>query len=453
MKSPVLKHLLCASVCATGLFLSAVAVAAPCPRSIEVIAHASPALVFDEELFIQTFGDAFEDAGASLTAGELEPDYVLAVTYDEFEGDEGVVYSCLSLMLGYVDGVIGDANFMSAICTVPAQYGEPVWYDGTIVRGNDLLAHGSTVVALAGELPKRLAEHEQIPVSATPIVRTKCFSGGQTGVIKLIDFQCPHACPVRGSDIKNRMVVTAERGRISNGVPLESDDKSRVFTIPSRSRKWSIVEIEYEAPGDGNGDVLTVRNSCDILSGKPLSATTPGEIMLTKELPGCGHPSLEYAHSFTVSYGEGMLDYTVTGEIPLTITRSPADADELVAGEVSGHGTLVVMMAGSFRECTVTYQSEMNCVVTGEVRLHRTVASYVRKLHLTLTESYGGVGGGAMIDCPKQEPFFTGGVWAPEIVQGEEAKLIFNDVDGDVITRPFSADAVTGDAKWVLHNP
>jgi len=453
VERPVLKRLLCVSVCAAGLLLSVAAVAATCPRSVEVVGHSSPALGFDEALFIQAFEGAFEDVGISLSAGDPEPEYVLAVSYDEFATDAGVLKSCLSMILGYVDGVIGEENVKSSLCGHAIYYGELVHMDGTIVTSGDLSAHEPTAAALAGELPERMARHEQTPGSAATIVRTECFSAGQTGIIKLMNFSSPSALPLEPSDIVNRLVATVARGKITNGVQLEGDDRSRVFTVPSRGSSRSVVEIEYEAPADGNGDSFTLRNSCDILSGKSLSETVPGEVIVTRELPGCALPSLEYAHEFTVEYGEGMLSYTMAGKIPLKITRRSASADDLDAGDVSGEGTLTVSMVGSFRECSVTYQSEMTCVVTGKVRLHYTTGGYERKIHLTLTESYGGVGGGAMIDCPKQEPFSTGGVWAPDIVQGEEARLIFDDVDGAEITRPFSADMVTGDAKWVLHHP
>lgn len=426
---------------------------AQCPRTVELIVHTIEGPELEADEFAEAFAGVFGDAGVGFATGQSEPEYVLAVTYETFQTDDGATHTCLSVTLGYVDGKIGGASFRKAPCGMAAYYGEFVYAHGSVKEGTDLSAFDEVMAEAAAEFPLQMAAHEQIPDSVDAGMDRACFKEGESAKIRLINIHEPYSDPLLPSNIQDRLVATVHSGAILNGVPLAGDPLSCVFTVPARRSGDDFVEIQYQAPRDGASDQLTVYNSCDILSSKPLESTEVGALLLTLDLPSCGQYILEYNHNFTIEHGEAFLDYTMTGKVPLRVTYYESVGDDGKAGEIRGEGTVSIMMAGSFRECSVTYASQMNVVVGGEVRLEYTLAGYERKLQVTLEESYGVVGGGAMVDCPDEEPFFTGGVWAPPVTQGQEARLIFNDRDGDTITRPFEAAGASGDAKWVLHAP
>ncbi|MEA3409124.1 MAG: hypothetical protein U9Q95_02140, partial [Candidatus Eisenbacteria bacterium] len=250
-------------------------------------------------------------------------------------------------------------------------------------------------------------------------------------------------------------IVRAKFGDIRNGTPLADDEKARVFLLESdRSTEASWFTLDYVAPVGRESDQLTVWSSCDI-SHPPIrhpSEAGKHEIILEKGISICGGYRLEYAHEFDIVYEEAGLVYTLTGEIPLRLVSPDYEDDAVSSGKLEGEATLDVVMTGSFRECIVTYMNQMDVVVTGEIRRELGANSARTVVQVELTESYGGVGSG-VIDCPKQEPFVTGGVQSPTVIQGEEAKLIFEHIEGDKITRPFEADGVTGDATWIIHVP
>ncbi len=251
-------------------------------------------------------------------------------------------------------------------------------------------------------------------------------------------------------------MVRAEAGEIRNGTPLAEDERERVFLLDSdrSAADGSRFTLDYVAPVGLKSDRLTVWSSCDIshLPVRHPSVARKNETILEKEISVCGGYKLEYAHEFNIAYEEAGLTYTLAGEIPLGLVSSEYVDGAVSSRRLEGSATLAVMMAGSFRECTVTYMNQVDVSVTGEIRRESDGNSVRTVVQVELLENYGTVGSG-VIDCPKQDPFVTGGVQTPAVVQGQEARLIFEHIEGDKITRPFEADGVTGDATWIIHIP
>ncbi len=428
--------------------------AARCPRELEVIVHAKPEGSLDAADFIARFGSAFARDGISLATGLAEPDYVLGVTYETSEVD-GAPATSIDVTLGFTGGTVGSASHTSDGVYLAVHYGDLIGIDGAIVRDVSLDALGPYMENTGAEVSDWILKFERISESANAKLPPGCYRPGEAREIEVHAPPASHGSLGVPTAFKHRYIVRAEAGDIRNGTPLAEDEKARVFLLDSdRSADGSRFKLDYVAPVGRESDQLTVWSSCDI-SHPPVrhpSEARKHEIILEKGISICGGYRLEYAHEFDIVYEEAGLVYTLTGEIPLRLVSPDYEDDAVSSGKLEGEATLDVVMTGSFRECIVTYVNQMNVSVTGEIRREVGASSARTVVQVKLAESYGAVGSG-VIDCPKQEPFVTGGVPAPQVVQGQEAKLIFNHIEGDKITRPFEADGVTGDATWIIHVP
>ena len=90
------------------------------------------------------------------------------------------------------------------------------------------------------------------------------------------------------------------------------------------------------------------------------------EIIAETDIPICWGYRLEYAHEFTIEHAEAGLLYTLAGEIPLRLAGAIYEDDRIVGGMPTGNATLPVIMAGNFRDCTVTYTNQMSVEFTGD---------------------------------------------------------------------------------------
>ena len=444
--------LLTAATCVLWL-IPLIAPAARCPRELEVIVHASPETSLDAADFIARFGSAFARDGISLATDLAEPDYVLGVTYETSVVD-GTPAASIGVTLGFTGGTVVYSGVKGHV-NPAAYYGDFIGADGVFGRDVSLDTLGPFMESMGAEVSVWILKFEKISESASAKLPPGCYRPGEAREIEVHAPPTSHGSLGVPTAFMHRYIVRAEAGDIRNGTALADDEKARVFLLGSdRSAEGSRFTLDYVAPVGSESDQLTVWSSCDIshLPVRPPSEARKHETILEKGIPICGGYKLEYAHEFDIVYDEAGLVYTVTGEIPLNLVSPDYTDDAVSSGKLEGHGTLDVVMTGSFRECIVTYVNQMNVSVTGEIRRELGRSSIRTVVQVELAENYGAVGSG-VIDCPKQEPFVTGGVGTPEIVQGQEAKLIFEHIEGDKITRPFEAAGVTGDATWIIHVP
>ena len=445
--------LLIAATCVLWL-VPLLAPAARCPRQLEVIVPAKPEASRDAADFIARFGSAFAGDGISLATGLAEPDYVLGVTYEASVIDGTPIVS-IDVTLGFTGGTVGVASHRSDGADPIAYYGDFIGIGGVSGRGLSLDTLGPAMEGMAAEVSAWILKFEKISASATAKLPPGCYRPGEARPIEVHAPPTSHGSLGVPTVFMHRYIVRAEAGEIRNGIALADDEKARVFLLDSdRSAEGSRFTLDYVAPVGRESDQLTVWSSCDI-SHLPIrhpSEASKHEIILEKGISVCGGYRLEYAHEFDIVHEEAGLVYTLSGEIPLRLVSPDYTDDAVSGGKLEGEATLDVVMMGSFRECIVTYMNQMDVIVTGEIRRELGATSARTVVQVKLTENYGGVGSG-VIDCPKQEPFVTGGVPAPQVVQGQEAKLIFDHIEGDKITRPFDADGVTGNATWIIHVP
>lgn len=452
---PILAVVLAAAACAL-LFAAAPAPAVRCHRELEVIVHADPEIGLDAETFISLFGAAFTTENTSLEIGWPDPDYVLAVSYGTYEADAGPA-AWVDVMLGFTGGPVGAPSFKSAIGGPAAWYGDLVCGDGLYGPGVSLETLGPFMEALGPQVSEWIVRFERIPESATAELPVPCYRAGENRKITIHSLPGDVGAFDVPRDFEHRFIVRARMGNIRNGYAHDEDPRARVFLLPgSRDSENSEFEIDYVAPVSREPDHLTVWSSCDIghQPGHHPSIAPKHEVILERDIPICQGYRLEYAHEFTIEHGEAALLYTLAGEVLLHLTEAEyaRDTDGVQKGKLKGEATLPVLMAGNFRDCTVTYTNTMDVVVTGEIRRGFSGGSSGTVVQVELQENYGTVGSG-VIDCPDQEPFATGGVPTPTITQGSEAQLIFEHVEGDRIERPFEAEGVTGNAAWILHVP
>jgi len=431
--------------------------AAGCHRELEVIVHADPGTGLDAETFISLFGAAFTSGNTGLEIGWPDPDYVLAVSYGTYE-ESGMPAAWMNVMLGFTGGPVGGPSFKSAIGGPAAWYGDLVGGDGLYGTGVSLETLGPFMETMGAQVSEWIAKYERIPDSATADLPVPCYRAGENDKITI--FSPPADVGGLGEiarAFEHRLIVKAEKGNIRNGFEHGEDPRARVFLLSGgRNSENSEFEIDYVAPVSREPDRLTVWSSCDIghQPGHHPSIAPKHEVILEKEIPICRGYRLEYAHEFTIEHDQATLLYTLAGEVTLHLVEAEyaSDTDGIQKGKLKGEAKLPVVMAGSFRDCTVTYTNTMSVFVTGEIRRELGGASSRTVVQVELEENYGTVGSG-VIDCPDQEPFVTGGVPTPTITQGNEAKLIFEHVEGDRIERPFEADQVTGNATWIIHVP
>ena len=447
--------LLLATATCVLLLLPLLAEGARCPRELEVIVHADPETGLDAADFIARFGSAFAHDGISLATGLPEPDYVLGVTYETSMVD-GEPVGSIGVTLGFTGGTVGSPSGQQGHVYPAAYYGDFIGADGTFGKGVSLDTLGPTMEATGAEVSAWILKFEKISESATAKLPPGCYRPGEARAIEVHAPPTSHGSLGVPTAFMHRYIVRAEAGEIRNGTAHADDERARVFLLDSdRSAvDGSRFTLDYVAPVGLESDQLTVWSSCDIshLPVRSPSVARKHETILEKEIAVCGGYRLEYAHEFNIAYDGAGLVYSLAGEVPLKLVSPEYSDDAVVGGKLEGEATLTVMMAGAFRECTVTYMNQMNVAVTGEISREVGATSARTVVRVELSEDYGTVGSG-VIDCPKQEPFVTGGVATPTIVQGEEARLIFEHTEGDKITRPFTADGVTGDAAWIIHVP
>lgn len=444
------------AVVLAALLLSAVhASALDCPRELEVVVYAKPETGFDAAMFLQVFGPCFEQDGITLGLGLPEPEYVLAVTYTENAYGE---WSGLGVSVGFVDGSVGGfSGLMTGKYDIIAYYhGKLVSYATSPAASNSLEEHLPAMTEYGASLPGIIEDYEAMPKSATLYLPHACMKHGESATdmrpVEVGEFS-PHR-GAKQNDIRTRIVVKVARGKITNGAAVGGDESLRAFALGHHRGAHATIKLAYQAPTSGESDEIIVYNSCDILGlpRLPLQSTAIHKEIFRKTIPLCGDYRLEYAHDFEMMHDGAGLTYTVTGEVPFTATPLENREGTNVLATLNGSGTLDVLMAGNFRDCVVTYTNKMNVTISGEIRRDLEAMSVKTRLYVTLTEDYGVVGNG-MIQCPDEPPIMVPGVPTQPIVQGEEAKLIFEHRDGETIKRPFSADEVTGDAVWILHVP
>jgi hypothetical protein len=361
------------------------------------------------------------------------------------------------VMLGFTGGPVGTPSFKSAIGGPAAYYGDLVCGDGLYGTGVSLETIGPFMEALGPQVSEWIVRYERIPDSATAELPVPCYRAGENRKITIHSLPGDVGPFDTPRDFEHRLIVRARTGNIRNGFAHDEDPRAKVFLLPaSRGSEGSEFDIDYVAPVAREPDHLTVWSSCDIghQPGHHPSIAPKHEVILEQDIPICRGYRLEYAHEFTIEHDEAALLYTLAGEVLLHLTEMEyaRDTDGIQKGRLKGEATLPVLMAGNFRDCTVTYTNTMDVVVTGEIRRELAGGSSSTVVQIELQENYGTVGSG-VIDCPKQEPFVTGGVPTPTITQGSEAKLIFEHVEGNRIERPFEAEGVTGRATWIIHVP
>ncbi len=424
-----------------------------CPREIEVIVDAAEDTGLDAPFFVEVCGPAFDSDEVTLTTGLSEPDYVLAVQYDEWPQD-GEMIGRVVAALGFTGGTIGEAQPLGGVDKPIMGYGQILAHDGYFGRDVSLQTIDTYMAPFGALVPTLVRENERIPESSRITLPSGCYRPNEAREITLVVPPGPHSGDMFASDVRHRIIVRAQYGDIRNGSEWKEDRRTRVFTLEAERDRWGgEIKLDYIAPIGRESDHLTVWSSCDVshLPVRHPSIAEKHQVIGEQDISICGGYKLEYAHEFTIEHGGAGLLYSLVGEVPLRLVDAVYENDRVVAGRLEGNATLPVVMAGNFRDCTVTYTNQMSVQVKGEIRLEGMMPPRP-VIQVELTENYGTVGSG-VIDCPDQEPFATGGVPTPTITQGNEAQLVFQHEEGNTITRPFQADEVTGNAVWIIHVP
>jgi hypothetical protein len=430
--------------------------AAACPREIEVIVIDKTHNHLDEAQFISLSEDSFGEIGMSLGAGLVEPDYVLTVTYRDILLD-GVDQATgwISFALGFTGGTLGERWTGADLDNWYHFYGKYIGHSTFRGESADPNALGEVLPLMCARIEHWIRNFERMTEEGSVELLSGCYRPDEAREVTLHLPPGPYDHNSEPSMIFHRYIVTADAGTIRNGSESDVYDGARVFVLyAQRDAAASRIHLDYVTPAGVEKDHITVWNSCDVknLPLKHQSTAEKHELVAEGDIPVCRGYRLEYAHEFTIEHGGAALLYTLTGEVRLRLIEPVYDAGRLVGGRLEGTETLPVTMFGAFRDCTVTYSNTMATKVTGEIRREFDAGGMKTIVQVKLEEDYGTVGSG-IIDCPDQDPFATGGVPAPTVVQGSEAQLVFTHVNGDRIARPFSADGVTGDAVWILHVP
>lgn len=435
------------------LLTAAAAHAEHCPREVELKFSSTPDTGLSANRFLDEYGSSFFGHQVTLTTGLAEPDYVLAVAYSNYEV-EGEKHGYLTLALCFTGGTVGEPVVIGGTLEPIVGYGQDLRH--AEFWGKDVMPETlETVVAeFAADIPEVIRSNDRIPESGRIELPRGCYRPNEARVISAFVPPGPYTQGKVGTDVQHRILVRAEHGDIRNGVAWEEDERTRVFLLHAE-RDIGEIKLDYIAPIGFESDHLTIWSSCDV-SHPPVkhpSTAEKHEIIAEADITICQGYRLEYAHEFTIEHDAAMLLYTLTGEVLLRLTEPIYEGDRIIGGKLMGSATLPVLMAGNFRDCTVTYTNQMSVEVTGEIRRGAPEAGQgPLVVQVELTENYGTVGAG-VIDCPGQDPFTTGGVPTPTVTQGNDALLIFDHEEGETITRPFAADMVTGNATWIIHVP
>ena len=428
---------------------------APCPREIEVVVDAAAETGLDTARFMELCGASFTGDGVTLTTGLANPDYVLTVGYEEYEQD-GETHGRIGAALGFTGGTMGQAHPTGGVDEPMMGYGQTLDHDGAFGRGVSIDTIASHLAAFGARVPAIIRENERISESASIDLPSGCYRPNEAREITVTAPLGPYVGGLINTDVIHRFIVRAQYGDIRNGTEWKEDPRARVFLLDAaRDRQGGEFTLDYISPIGRESDHVTVWSSCDVshLPVRHPSIAVKHETIAESDIAICGGYRLEYAHEFTIEHDEAALLYTLTGEVLLKLTGAVYDEyDRVVGGKLEGEATLPVIMAGNFRDCTVTYTNQMTVKVTGDIRRESIDQTAGTVVQVELEENYGTVGAG-VIDCPGQEPFVTGGVPTPTVTQGQEAQLIFEHEEGNTMKRAFEADGVTGDAVWIIHVP
>jgi hypothetical protein len=240
-------------------------------RKIQVRTYNETDLDFDTSVFLQHFGSYFRSPCIQLGENLSQPEYVLTATLKKDRSGEMLG---LGITLGFTKGKIGARNKRQDYVSGTYDY-----YFGNLVdiRGVGTLSGSLDVVIedmkkdMIPSIDQLIRSYEQIPVSAEISHNLECESTGRFYKIHLDN------CESRYPRIDTyrefiRIVGHSERGKITNGVALEDDEKYKVLSIQNPDN----VSFFYEPPeGEDKSDTIIIYNSCDILHEDvlPLSKT------------------------------------------------------------------------------------------------------------------------------------------------------------------------------------
>ena len=243
-----------------------------CVRKIQVKTYTNFDIDFDTSIFLQHFGSYFRSPCIQLGENLTHPEYILTVTLSK--DDTGKMLS-LGITLGFTGGKIGqrDEIFDHISQTYQYYFGHLVAIHGVVCVSDSL---EDVIEAMKKEtfdpIDQIIRCYEQTPVSAEVDHNLECeIQSRKNYVIDFMKFESGYPrIDMHGPKV--RIVVHAERGKITNGVALEDDNNYKVLDFRSPLEK----RFNYEPPeGEDKSDTIIIYNACDILHEEvlPLSKT------------------------------------------------------------------------------------------------------------------------------------------------------------------------------------
>ncbi len=266
-----------------------------CVRRVLLRTYSDADLNFNAAIFLQHFGSIFQSPCVLLGENIQKPDYALTATLAK---DEEVGVIALGITLGFTGGKIGERSGRWEYIS-----GTRVYYFGNLIHIQTVWRKGDSLEDVIEPMKKEILEpieqtmrrFEQIPKSAEIDEDLDCEAESRhTQYINLKSYESgyPRIGGVPGdvlspSDHYNRVVVHAKEGKITNGTPLEDDEKYRVFKLTSQKNSGQLIQVDYQAPeSEDKSDTIIFYNSCDILYEEvlPLGKTSKNKEIARVEL-------------------------------------------------------------------------------------------------------------------------------------------------------------------------